>query len=272
VQALRPLNRLRWFTKAAQVRRYGADWRADPFGVAAYVFWDPEVGDFSYDLRNREVFAAQLAEALGRSTADVLGWMAEAERHPVLDAELRRQLRGRWDLHRRPQFGPRLGWYAIVRATRPRLVVETGIRHGLGALVLLAALERNADEGHPGELVSIDSDPSSGSLVPPGRFANWTRIIGLSPDALKPAVAGRQVDVLIHDTPGAAGAEAGEYDLALRNAADEVWLVSGSNGIQTSVLGDLAHAHGTNLYVIDEEPDHPVYPGVGMALARFRRP
>src|SRR4051794_32704604 len=116
VQALRPLNRGRWMAKAAQVRRYEADWRADPLGVARYVLWDPEVGDFSYDLANREDFAAGLAEALDSTATQLLAWFDEAEREPELSWRLERRLRRRHDLHHRAQLGPRVGWYALVRA------------------------------------------------------------------------------------------------------------------------------------------------------------
>ena len=270
VRALRPLNRLRWLAKAGQARRYGASWGNDPVGVARYVLWDPEVGDFSYDLANREVFAAELAEMLEVPTGRVLKWFAEAESHPELSGRLIRRLRGRWDLHSRAEFGPRLGWYALVRAARPAIVVETGIKHGIGSLLLLVALELNAHEGHPGVLVSIDDDPAAGSLVPAGRFANWERVTGRSPQDLEPALAGREVHVLIQDTPAGAGVEAAEYALALAHGSGPLWLASG-NGAFTPVLADLAANHDGSYRLVPEQPRHPIYPGGGMAFARIPR-
>ena len=35
-------------------------------------------------------------------------------------------------------YGRRLGWYALVRALKPRTVVETGADKGLGSCVLAA--------------------------------------------------------------------------------------------------------------------------------------
>src|ERR1051325_2590265 len=49
-----------------------------------------------------------------------------------------------------PRYGRRLGWYALIRATKPRVVVETGVDRGLGTAVIAAALMRNAKEGFPG--------------------------------------------------------------------------------------------------------------------------
>jgi hypothetical protein len=74
-----------------------------------------------------------------------------------------------------------VAWYAVVRALKPQLIVETGIKQGLGSLVLLAALERNAGEGGSGRLISFDIDPFSGWVVPQrlrarcGRLANHRR-------------------------------------------------------------------------------------------------
>ena len=61
-------------------------------------------------------------------------------------------------------FGRRLGWYAIARATKPRLIVETGVEQGLGSLVLTAALRRNAEEGSPGIYRGTDINPKAGYL------------------------------------------------------------------------------------------------------------
>ena len=43
-----------------------------------------------------------------------------------------------------------IGWYSLIRATRPKIVIETGVDRGLGTAVIAAALKRNAEEGFPG--------------------------------------------------------------------------------------------------------------------------
>ena len=56
--------------------------------------------------------------------------------------------------------------YAIVRVTKPNIVVETGVFEGAGSCAILLALERN-DKGH---LYSIDL-PSP--RIPPDKKAGW---------------------------------------------------------------------------------------------------
>lgn len=63
------------------------------------------------------------------------------------------------------RYARRIGWYAIVRARRPGHIVETGVDKGLGSCVLAAALLRNAAEGHPGRVSSIDINPEAGYLA-----------------------------------------------------------------------------------------------------------
>ena len=66
-----------------------------------------------------------------------------------------------------PPFGKRLG---VVRAARgryrPRLVVETGTHDGLGALLLLRALELHEQDGSPSaSSCRFDVNPSAGWLI-----------------------------------------------------------------------------------------------------------
>ena len=62
-------------------------------------------------------------------------------------------------------FGRRLGWYAVARAIKPRLIVETGVERGHGALLLCAALLRNGEEGAPGHYLGTDINPGAGYLL-----------------------------------------------------------------------------------------------------------
>lgn len=45
------------------------------------------------------------------------------------------------------RFGRRIGWYMFVRATKPKVIVETGIDKGLGLCLLISALKRNSNDG-----------------------------------------------------------------------------------------------------------------------------
>src|SRR5271166_6157669 len=141
---LRRLSRLRWLEKTRIVRAYGVSFREHPLRMAGYVLLDPDVGDFTYELDNQGELVEFLADALALDPAIIAGHLAEIRSEPALTRELTARVRWRPDMKRRVGLAHRVAWYAVVRAKKPRLVVETGIKHGLGSLVLLVALERNA--------------------------------------------------------------------------------------------------------------------------------
>lgn len=263
---LRRLSRLRWLEKARIVRSYGVSFRAHPLLVARYVLWDPDVGDFSYELDNEGELVECLASALGLDPATIAGYLAEVRAEPALTRELAARVRWRADMKRRVGLGHRVAWYAVARAVKPRLVVETGIKHGLGALVLLVALQRNAREGSEGRLVSFDVDPFSGWVVPDRLRYNWEPVIASTFDALETTLAGREVDLFICDTPPDYEIESFEMRTALRHAAPGIVLIAG-NGDRTSVLPELAAERGGEYHYFTERPRRHIYPGAGLGLA-----
>jgi hypothetical protein len=141
-------------------------------------------------------------------------------------------------------LGNRAIWYAIARTRKPKLVVETGILSGLGSLALLRALERNAAEGHEGELLSVDSDPGAGWLVPGSLHGRWSKLVGISTQVLPAALRDRAVDVFIQDSPHTYENQRAEFSIAIEHAANPVVLVDCGGG-RTSALADVCRTYGT---------------------------
>lgn len=71
--------------------------------------------------------------------------------------------------------------------------METGVRYGLGTMVILRALERNAQEesDHHGKLISFDPDPNGGWMVPERHAPHWTWVRATTRDALDANLRGR---------------------------------------------------------------------------------
>ncbi|HET6145866.1 MAG TPA: class I SAM-dependent methyltransferase [Candidatus Acidoferrales bacterium] len=94
--------------------------------------------------------------------------------------------------------------YAMTRAIRPSVVIETGVCYGVTSAYLLAALDANG-EGH---LYSIDLPPLGkngedyvGWLVPKELQKRWTLRRGASQRILGPLIAELgSVDIFIHDS------------------------------------------------------------------------
>ena len=269
-QRVRKLSRLRWLTKLRQLRYYDFDIRKRPLFAAKYVLIDPEVDNFTYEIANEDELVALLANALGIDRDRAAAYVAEARSDRELNDELSRRIRWRFHMKRRIHLGRRLGLYAIARELKPRLAVEAGIQDGLGSLVLLRALERNAEEGHPGRLISFDILPG-GWLVPDRLRGNWTTIFESTTTALEPALAGHEVDLMVHDSGDDYDRERHEYETALAHAGPRLGLVSGSGLQRARALPDVCADLGIEYHLFSERPKDHFYPGAGLALGLVSR-
>lgn len=111
--------------------------------------------------------------------------------------------------------------YLLVRAARPRVVVETGVLYGASSAHFLAALDVNGE----GALYSIDlahaaGEPPADHLVPEGLAKRWTLVEGDSRREL-PLLLQRvgQVDLFHHDSLHTFEHMTWEYQTALPHLA-----------------------------------------------------
>ncbi len=259
----RYVRRWRWITKAGAVRRSGGAVRDN----LAFVLADPEPDNFTYELANESELAAWVGNVCGGRAAEAQQVMAEAREDPLLRDRVRRAAAGRWWWSKpEPPFGKRLGWYAIARLVRPRLIVETGVHDGLGSLLLLRALELNAQQGADGRLVSFDVNPAAGWLV--GADPRWELRIESSRAGL-PAVLNRQVPVgmFIHDSLHTYENERWELaTVAPRLAAGGV-LIS-DNAHVTRALAETCASFGFEYHEFAERPAGHFYPGGAVGAGR----
>ena len=266
VSAVRALGRFRFLLKARQVRDEGVSFRDDPLSVARFVLLDPETHSYSYELENAHEIPPFVAGLTGVPVEEVAGYVEEAADDPELGERLRRRVRWRIDTKRNLPPGNRLLWYALARATKPELVVETGIHQGLGSLLLLRALERN---GH-GQLISFDLDPASGWLVPDRLRSRWTPVFGDIESRLEEKLTGRSVDLFVHESSHDEVLQRIEFSAALAHAAEELYVID-SSGFELPVLAELCRLHGAEHRLFLERPLRHFYRPVGTAVALFGR-
>jgi hypothetical protein len=254
----RKFGRVRWIRKVREVREYGGSVRAH----ARYVLTDPELDNYSYDLGNDDEVGTWLEEVF--EVPDGRAALAEARCDTALRARVDAACaRRRWSIKQRPGLGRRLGWYAIVRQLKPRRVVETGTHDGLGSLVLLAALARNAEEGHDGRLVSLDIDPHTGWMVGPD--PRFERVIGPTRETL-PAVLEEPADLFLHDSDHRYDSEYFELDSAARAG---VPVLLSDHSQESTALADVCREHGGHYSFIREVPRDHFYPGAGIGAGLF---
>ena len=129
--------------------------------------------------------------------------------------------------------------YLLTRATRPEVVVETGVWIGGSSFTLLSALAANKR----GKLVSIDFPPFKkrnrvgiGRLVPEALYDRWELHLGPS-KALLPKVAQKGgVDIFIHDSDHTYANMTAEFEKAWGLVKPGGFIVSDDSSMNDSVL------------------------------------
>src|SRR5262249_32710014 len=127
-----------------------------------------ELSNFYYDLTdlNRKHLAGLISTLTGAAAREVEGIFRELDTDGGLRAHL---TRGAAELGYPSDvsflFGRRIGWYALVRLKKPRIVIEPGVDDGVGSCVLCAALMRNAADGHPGRYLGTEIRRDAGRLL-----------------------------------------------------------------------------------------------------------
>ncbi|MFG2102622.1 class I SAM-dependent methyltransferase [Micromonospora echinaurantiaca] len=163
------------------------------------------------------------------------------------------------------RYARRIGWYAIVRATRPAHVVETGVDKGLGSCVLAAALLRNAADGHPGRVTSLDINPEAGYLA---RTAPWSDVVDLviGDSIASIAALDRPVDLFLHDSDHSRAHERREFEAVESKLAPNALLLT-DNVTATNILAEHAERTGRRFLAYRETPANHWYPGDGIGVA-----
>jgi predicted O-methyltransferase YrrM len=262
----RYLRRLRWLQKARSVRSSNASltrhWR--------FVLLSPEPHNFTFEIANLDELAQWAAAVADSSFDHAQAALDEVARDAVLAARLRAATSGRWWwTTRAPAFGKRLGWYALARMLRPRLVVEVGVDDGLGSLLLLRALERNAAEDHPGRLVSFDVNPAAGWLVD-GRSLWDLRIESSSVGLPRLLEQEGELDLFIYDGWHSHAAERADLESAFPRLRPDGVLLSDDSQV-TRALPEFCVEHGLELFEFHEIPLEHFHPGAVLAAGRRRR-
>lgn len=232
-----------------------------------------EETNYTYDLApaNKRHLAAMIAEASGRPQAEIEGYIREIDEDEELRAHVaavvRSRGRGAITAETVMHPGRRAGWYALVRALRPRVVIETGVDKGLGSCVLAAALRRNAAEGRPGRYYGTDINPGAGYLLC-GPYAEHGRILyGDSIASLR--AINEPVDLFINDSDHSADYEAEEYRVIAPKLAPGAVII-GDNAHVTDRLLEFSVREGRSFLYFQEKPVGHWYPGAGIGLS-FRR-
>jgi len=227
--------------------------------------------NYTYDLTplNRAHLAAVISVVTERPITEIQGYLAEPDADAALQAHYTQTL-ARLPAEMAALADPvarwarRLGWYAVLRALKPRLVVETGVDKGLGALLLCAALKRNTREGHSGRYLGTDINPNAGYLLNGSYAEHGALLIGDSIASLRSLA--QPIDVFINDSDHSADYEYAEYK-TIAHLLHPGSVIIGDNSHVTDKLTRFAAETNRRFLFFREEPEAHWYAGAGIGFA-----
>jgi len=270
-RTLRKIPVLRRVVLLGYRAKVGASYVAPTVGsLLRWLFKSRELANFTYRLSelNHLYLPAMLSQVTGATWDELSAYIEEIESDASLRAHVKATTAQSAERavadYGSVEFGRRIGWYALVRAVKPTVVIETGVDKGLGACVLCAALLRNREEGFPGRYFGTDINPHAGYLLT-GPYAEVGKVLyGDSIETLRSFT--EPVDVFVNDSDHSAIYEAKEYRIIEPRLSPNAVIV-GDNSHATDALAKFAKETGRQFLFFKEEPANHWYPGAGIGLA-----
>ena len=256
---IRQSPRFWWRGKLRIVRRYKPN---NFFGskTLAYMLFSPELDSFSYEIGNQNSIESEVFKFLGVGNP-FLNFIQEFS-----EIEFFRSTRLARFLHiPHSKFSPKKGrhfiTFVVARTFRPTLVVESGIKNGLGSHILSWALDinRKSDSGSNSRYVGIDIYPKSGHLA---RYNSYTtKEVGDSLTYLRRIIEkgerASKVFFISDSTPG----EQINQELELAARLTQTELVFAYNEKWVDKIKIPFRFSVANKATISEDALHPFYPG-----------
>lgn len=237
--------------------------------ILRWTFASKEHYNFTYHLTglNLQYLANYTAVVSGHPVEEIERFIQELETDEALRSILVKQTLASPDRHNsdlEPRYGRRLGWYALLRATKPRIVVETGVDRGLGTAVMAAAMMRNTREGFPGVVYATDIVPDCGHLLTEPYKKHVHILLGDSVESLKKLKD--PVDIFLHDSDHRAEYEWAEL-LAIEPRLHPGSIVLSDNSFHTRKLREFAQRIGKSFLFFQDIPKDHWWPGDGIGAA-----
>lgn len=177
-----------------------------------------------------------------------------------ISTELRKYLPGASVI----DIGRRLGWYAVARVTKPKVIVETGVDFGLGSCVMCAALLRNRVEGFPGRYIGTELRKEAGQLLLEPYSSTGEIRFGDSIETLSQMT--ETIDLFINDSDHSIEYEAKEYE-TIKDRLSKKAVILGDNSHFSPALADFSERNSRKFIFFKEDPVNHWYPGAGIGIS-----
>ncbi|WP_320664943.1 class I SAM-dependent methyltransferase [Prochlorococcus sp. MIT 1223] len=229
---------------------------------------DNELSNFYYDLEelNKDYLANTISIITGVSYDQIYTYFNELLKDKELFTSINNSLKQISEYGKDIKFayGRRIGWYAFTRILKPKLLVETGVDHGIGSCVLTSALLRNKAEGFEGKYIGTDINPNAGRLLVEPYSSIGEIIYGDSLESL--AAIENNIDLFINDSDHSAEYEYSEY-LQIQQKLSRESIILGDNSHVTDCLSRFSKKLNRSFLFFQEKPKNHWYPGAGIGIS-----
>ncbi len=228
-----------------------------------------EVTNWTYEISDlcKLHMAHAIAIATGVPAATVERYMVELEQDKGLRSSIAHSVRNsplRLTSDENMGYARRIGWYAVVRSMKPEVVVETGVDKGLGAVVVCAALLKNADDDRPGRYFGTDINPKAGQLLAQPYSSVGEILYGDSVELL--ASFPHKIDLFINDSDHSRSYERREYE-SIKSKLSDRGIIFSDNAHSTDVLARFSEEERRRFLFVREQPVGHWYPGAGIGIS-----
>ena len=228
---------------------------------------DKETSNFYYKLTNlnRNYLAHVISVVTGEKHEKIISYFKELEENEELKTHIKNSIiKSGYGKDIQVDYGRRIGWYAIIRICKPKVIVETGVHHGVGACVIINALIKNHEENFTGAYYGTDIDINSGKLIS-GKYNDFGKVIyGDSINSLKNFE--KKIDIFINDSDHNEEYEYNEY-ITILNKLSSKAIILGDNCHVTEKLSVFSLKNKRNFIFFEEKPESHWYPGAGIGFS-----
>lgn len=234
-----------------------------------WLFNSREIANFTYDLQdtNKRYLCYFVSEITGVPHTQVAEYIKELESDTELKEHVTRIVMSsdmNFIADSEMYYGRRLGWYALVRARKPKVVIETGVDKGLGSCILAKAIMLNQNEGFGGRYYGTEIETDLGYLLS-GKYKEYGEILfGDSIESLKKFE--QKIDFFINDSDHSADYEEREYNTIIDKLTDDA-IIIGDNAHVTDKLINFAGKTNRRFLFFKEVPKNHWYSGAGIGVA-----
>lgn len=226
-----------------------------------------EFSNYYYDLteRNKRDLAFTISQITNVSVEEVQGYFHEISTNDEVSNRLMEFRMIHPELRDSSmQIARRVGWYAFIRIAKPRLVIETGVHNGVGALIICEALRKNLQQDFLGEYLGTDINPKAGELLKGHHREIGQVIIQDSLETLRDIKS--EVDIFINDSDHTFDYEMAEYKTIYKKLSPHS-IILGDNSHETDALRDFSQLNMRNFLFFQEVPLNHFCFGSGIGIS-----